>query len=153
MFVLPDAAVDLAADVDRHLGLFFLVEPEQADPPAVERQQVLLVEPDAELEDVGALEEERALLREEDREARQVDLPDVDFGLGEVGVDGERGCRLGPSFCVTSRIGSASNSVSIPGPGFSGRPRIRPTAAGRMLSADSEVEAGRSARTPALLIW
>ena len=43
----------------------------------------------AELEEAGVLEEEVALLREEQREAIQVDLPPIDLGLGEVGVEGE----------------------------------------------------------------
>ena len=41
------------------------------------------------VEDAGAFQEERALLREEERKARQVHLPEIGFGLGEVGIDGE----------------------------------------------------------------
>ena len=44
--------------------------------------------PDAsELEDVGILEKEIALLGEEQAEPRQIDLPIVDFGRREIGVE------------------------------------------------------------------
>ena len=44
----------------------------------------------AELEDVGVLQEEVALLGEEQPEPGEVDLPVVDLGRGEVGVDRKR---------------------------------------------------------------
>ena len=40
-----------------------------------------------EAEHAGAFQKERALLGKQQREARQVDLPRVDFGLAEVGVE------------------------------------------------------------------
>ena len=44
----------------------------------------------AELEDVGVLQEEVALLGKEQAEAREVDLPIVDLGRGEIRVDRQR---------------------------------------------------------------
>ena len=63
-------------------------------------------EAEAERKDVAALEKERALLREEQREARQVRAARVDFGLGEVGVDGQRGehVRAEPLRDVEARL-------------------------------------------------
>ena len=83
MLKIPDAPGDLDAgeDVDR---LSVRAEPYA---PREERQGIA---PDAaETEDAGVLQEEVAFLREEERKAREVDLPIVDFGLGEVGIDGQ----------------------------------------------------------------
>ena len=77
---------------------------DQTDAPAEIRQDIL-VQPEAEREDVVALEKERPLLREEQRESRQVRPPRVDFGLGEVGVDRADASTLAPSRWVTSRLG------------------------------------------------
>ena len=75
----------------------------QADAAAEERDDALVVGPPeaeevvvafgiaGEVEEGRAVEEEVALLGKEQREAREVDLPLIDFGLREVGVDGEVG--------------------------------------------------------------
>ncbi len=77
------AAKQLQPGVDGgHLAL------DQPHPPRIERDEVRR-EPRAEGEEVRALQEERPLLGEEERESRQVDLPRVDLGLGEIGVDGQ----------------------------------------------------------------
>src|SRR6185503_4084652 len=96
---VPDAALDLAAAPDRDLhALVFTRGRQGADGAAVERQQVRVLDvgAHAELEDVGAVEEELALLREQDVEPRQVRLPLIDLGLGEVGVDREHAVQVGP---------------------------------------------------------
>ena len=67
---------------------------DQADAPTEEGRRQVLVETEPEVEDVGALEKEGALLGKEQREARQVHAARVDFGLGEIGVDGERRQRV-----------------------------------------------------------
>ena len=85
----PSAARRLEAGEDR--DLLALDEP---DPPAEEGQQALAAEAEPEVEDVGGVEEEGALLGKEQREAGEVGAARVDLGLGEVGVDGERGERV-----------------------------------------------------------
>src|SRR5262249_50117242 len=62
---------------------------EQTDPPAEERPEVRRVDQPRDVEHAGAFKKERALFRKEQRKAGQVHLPEVGFGLGEVGVDGE----------------------------------------------------------------
>ena len=82
------ATADFCANLNRHLGPI-----QQSDPPTEEGFDVI-AEAESEIENVRALEKKRALLREEERKSRQVGAPRVDFGLGEVGVDGERGERV-----------------------------------------------------------
>src|SRR5262249_43360127 len=74
------AAVDLSAGEDRHC-----LAVDEADAAAEVRDDVL-VEAEAEREDVVALDEERPLLGKELGEARQVRAPRIDFGFREVGV-------------------------------------------------------------------
>ena len=57
----------------------------KADAAAEERTLVA----GRELEKVGAVEEELTLLRKEQRKAREVGAALIDFGLREIGVDGE----------------------------------------------------------------
>ena len=61
----------------------------EADAVREKRQRVRVDA--AESEERRVLREERALLRKEKREAAEVDLTLVDLGVGEVGVDRERG--------------------------------------------------------------
>src|SRR5690606_1137162 len=61
-----------------------------ASSPASPRQHECAPADSAELEDVGVLQEEVPLLGEEQTEACQIDLPIVDLGSREVGIDRQR---------------------------------------------------------------
>src|SRR5690606_17194382 len=99
-------AADAAADLAAVLEVDDLAGRAQADAPREERPAVLrqrvqprdlrlpLAADAAELEYVGLAQEEVALLGEEQPEAREVDLPVVDLGRGEVGVDRQRRVQL-----------------------------------------------------------
>src|SRR5262249_28064523 len=81
---------------------------DETDPAREERDEARAVaaEAGAEREDVGPVQEERPLLGEEQRESREVRLARVYLGLGEVGVDGERGegVRAEPLRDVQARV-------------------------------------------------
>ena len=111
------ASVDLGAGDDGHF-----LPLDEADAPAEVRQHVL-VQAEAEREDVVAFEEERALLGKEERKPRQVRAPRIDLGLGEVGVGrhGRDDVRTQPLRDVEARLKLA---VDISG-------RRRNAAAGR----------------------
>src|SRR5204863_9782395 len=85
--VLP---VHFPARDDRHLAAS-----DEPDAAAEERDDVLS-ETETEREGVGAFEEERPLLGEEQRKACEVRPARVNFGLREVGIDGERCEYIGP---------------------------------------------------------
>ena len=79
-----------------------LDQPDAAD----EVGQHVLVQAEAEREDVVAFEEERALLRKEQRKPREIRPPRVDFGLGEVRVGRHGGddVRAEPLCHVEARL-------------------------------------------------
>ena len=99
--VTADAAAQLAAVLDVHGQS----RRAQAEPAREERAATLQARQasrnigapaDApELEEIGIVQEEIALLGEEQAEAREVDLPIVDLGRGEVRVDRQRRVQRG----------------------------------------------------------
>ena len=66
----------------------------------------------AEFEDVGVLEKERPLLREEQVESRQVHLPGVDLGGGEVGIQCQRGIQRGSDLVEQIQRGPRSGRIA-----------------------------------------
>ena len=99
-------------------------------------------EPEAEREDVGAFEEERALLGKEQRKPRQVRAARVDFGFGEVGVDGDRGehVRAEPLGDVEARLELAVD-VGVDGAGMP--PPVVTAGRTRQADARDRTPAGR----------
>jgi ABC-type Fe3+/spermidine/putrescine transport system ATPase subunit len=59
-----------------------------------ERNEIGIAAQARDIEYARAFKEERAFLREEQWKAREVDLPDVGFSLGRVGVDRDRGIQV-----------------------------------------------------------
>ncbi len=107
----PDiGAADSARQLDTRIDRDFLPV-QQSNLPAEERVYVGAGRRNAarrlrsgagEPEHTRALQEERPLLRKEHREAREVDLPRVDFGFAEIGV--ERGRQLQAGGDVVERV-------------------------------------------------
>src|SRR5262249_25061694 len=85
--VASDLARQLRAREDRN---FLFIQ--QTDAAAEERHDIreAAAEWIGEAERARGLQKERALFGKEERETRQVDLPVVHFGFGEVSVEGRR---------------------------------------------------------------
>ena len=60
-----------------------------------------------------ALEEERPFLGKEEGEAREVDAPVIDFGFGEVGVDGDHGGEFGREVPTEVAAHVATGGVTV----------------------------------------
>src|SRR6266480_3063983 len=86
---LSCTAEDFHAGLDRNDASF-----DEPDRPRIERNEIA-AEVETEVELVGALEKKRPFLREKEWKLRQIDLPCIDFGLGEVCVDGYDPAKLG----------------------------------------------------------
>ena len=121
---------------------------DQPDAAAEVRQHVL-VQAEAERENVVAFEKERALLGKEQREPREVRPPRVDFGLGEVGIGGDGGddVRAEPLRDVEARLELA---VDDPSDGAGMPPPV--VTAGRIVRPRPRLNSGSSVMSPARLV-
>ena len=90
---LPSCQLD--AGTQRHRDVVFVGSAlDEPNPASEERSDVGRVDETSDVEDPGAFEKECALLGKEQRKPREIDLTDVGFRFGEVGVDSDCGIQV-----------------------------------------------------------